>query len=468
MENPGILYPYAKDENGNRVEAGTLTKEEASLHQYRCPQCNEKMIPVLKNVGRVKHFRHLGTQCRYNDYLHTYAEDIFLAEYQRCLDKGFPFYLEYAVPVRCNHSCVLKEHQDCKERFNTVTTDLTEEYTLIQREARVRTEGETSRIPDILLSSEDGSKSLWVEICVTHEVPLEKQSQGRIIEVKISSLDDLSMFREHRIRQCSDKERWVRLYGIGNVLVDAPMQNTPPCDMFYVYEVAEEHVWGQGRIVASIPKTAEGLQYRAALRLNWHKSHDGEGCPFPPRTKEELSYACYKKYSSGKTDDVLLYSLYVDGEEYRKHAVSLPADPPTLFQKRFTTPSRKASPAPAPQPQQPATVNWIDLGLPSGTRWADCNGTPVEAQDAVSLPTRKDIEELKHHCKQSISEDGSHLILTGPNENTLTLEGGKYLLNDRERDFVYCLNIYAPTDNDYLRIIDEDPWVKTSKRFIKH
>ena len=62
MENPGILYPYAKDENGNRVEAEKLTMQEASLHQYRCPQCNEMMIPVLKNVHRVKHFRHLGTQ----------------------------------------------------------------------------------------------------------------------------------------------------------------------------------------------------------------------------------------------------------------------------------------------------------------------------------------------------------------------------------------------------------------------
>ena len=467
MENPGILYPYAKDENGNRVEAEKLTMQEASLHQYRCPQCNEMMIPVLKNVHRVKHFRHLGTQCRYNDYLHTYAEDVFIAEYQHCLDSGLPFYLEYTVPVRCNRSCVLKEHQDCEERFNTVTTDLTREYTLIQREARVRTESDTSRIPDILLTSEDGSKSLWVEICVTHEVPLEKQSQGRIIEVKISSIDDLSMFREHRIRQCRDKERWVRLYGIGNVLVDAPMQNTPPCDKFYVYEVTEEHSWGQGRIVASIPKAAEGLLYRAALRLNWHESHDGEGHPFPPRTKEELSYACYKKYNCGKTDDVLLYSLYVDGAEFRKHPVSLPTNQPTQYQKRPAAPTRKASPAPAPQPQQPATVKWVDLGLPSGTLWADCNGTPVGEQGAVSLPTRKDIEELKQHCKQSISEDGSRLILTAPNGNTLTLEGGKYLLADRESDFVYCLNVFALVGENYLHIIDEDPWVKTNKRFIR-
>ena len=119
------------------------------------------------------------------------------------------------------------------------------------------------------------------------------------------------------------------------------------------------------------------------------------------------------------------------------------------------------------QPQQPATVNWVDLGLPSGTLWADCNGTPLGAQGAVSLPTRKDIEELKQHCKQSISEDGNHLILTAPNGNTLTLEGGKYLLGERESDFVYCLNIYAPRDDNYLLIIDEDPWVKTNKRFVK-
>ena len=465
MEKSGILYPAAKDEYGNHIEAETLTKEEASLHQYRCLHCNEKMIPVLKNVDRVKHFRHLGTQCRYNDFLHTYAEDVFIAEYQSCLEKGFSFYLEYAVPVRCNQSCVLKEHQDCKERFNTVKKDLTKEYTLVRREARVKTDSDTSRIPDILLTNEDGSKSLWIEICVTHEVPLEKQSQGRIVEVKISSVEDLSMFREHRICQRSDKERWVHLYGIGNVLIDAPMQNTPPCDKFYVYEVTEGCPWGQGSIAASIPKGTEGLLYRSVLRLNWHENHDGEGYPFPRRTKEELYNTCYKKYCTGNADDVLLSSLYVN--EFRKYAVSPPTRQSPQYQKRPVASSRNVTPAPAEQPQA-VTVNWIDLGLPSGALWADCDGTPEGAAGAVSLPTRKDIEELRLRCKQSISDDGNHLILTGPNGKTLSLKGGKYLLDDRGRDFVYCLNVYALVGDDYLHIIEEDFGVKVYKRFVRH
>ena len=464
MDNQRILYPAAKDENGNLIEAEKLTKEEAVFHQYRCLRCNDKMIPILKNVDRVKHFRHLGAQCRYNDYLHSYAEEVFIAEYQTCIKEGLPFYLEYSAPVRCNRSCVLKEHQDCKERFNTVTKDLTKEYPFIQREARVKTHYGTSRIPDILLSNEDGRKTLWLEICVTHEVPPEKQSEGRIIEVKISSVEDLSMFREHHIRQCNNKEKWIHLYGIGNVLIDAPMHNTPPCDKFFIFEVMEGSTWGQGRITATIPKETDALLYRAILRLNWHESHSGDGYPFAQRTKEELQGICYRKYRTGRIDDFRIDSLYV--QEFRKHDNTHQMYQYPIYQKRSVTPSRNETPAQLDR-QEPITVNWIDLGLPSGTLWADCDGSQHRTQGAVSLPTRKDIEELKQNCKQSVSDDGNHLILRGPNGNTITLNDGKYLLNDRGRDFVYCLNIYSLIGENYLHIIEEDFGAKTNKRFVR-
>lgn len=200
MNTKEILYPAALDENGDKVEAETLTREEAVRHQYRCLNCREPMIPVLKNVARVKHFRHLGDVCRHCDYLHSYAEEVFIEEYQKCLDSGLPFYLEFSVPVRCNHACVLKDHNDCKERYNRVTVDLTKEYRNIKKEYRVKVSDNSVRIPDILLTSEDG-KSLWVEICVTHEVTETKQKQGKIVEIKITSEEDVKMFREHKISE---------------------------------------------------------------------------------------------------------------------------------------------------------------------------------------------------------------------------------------------------------------------------
>lgn len=62
MENPGILYPYAKDENGNRVEAEKLTKEEASLHQYRYRGGDyvvnpiKDLIPLCPNCHAMVHY----------------------------------------------------------------------------------------------------------------------------------------------------------------------------------------------------------------------------------------------------------------------------------------------------------------------------------------------------------------------------------------------------------------------------
>lgn len=464
MDTNGIQYPAARDERGICIEASTLTKEEAALHDYRCLHCNERMIPVLRNVYRVKHFRHHGDMCKYDDYLHAYAEEVFMKEYQRCLDEGIPFILEYPAPVRCNKSCVLKEHLNCKERFNVIPKDLTKEYTHIRREARVRTDSDSSRIPDVLLTNEDGSKALWLEICVTHEVPPDKQKQGQIIEVKISSFEDVAMFRNHRISPSDDRKKWVRLYNIGNVVLDAPMQKTPPCDQYYVYEIPETYTWGRGRVTSSVPKGTEGVQYRAVLRLNWHGHHDGEG--YPPRqlSKEELNGICYKKYSTGKTGDLLIGHLFF--QEYRQKDVPVHDYQPRQKQKAPARPSGSQATVP-PSPQAAVTVNWIDLGLPSGTLWADYDGSPDTPKGSFTLPSREDIRELEHYCKQSVSEDRGRLILTGPNGNTLTLNAGKYLLADRGKDFIFCLNIYNPGAS-YLNIIEEDPWVATFRRYVKH
>lgn len=210
-----IQYPEALNEKGHAIKAESLTRDTCCGHRFRCPHCHEEMIPVLGDV-RAKHFRHLGAQCQRDYYLHGLAEASFMEEYQKCIDKGLPFYLEMLVPT-CFKSCVLTGR--CEER-HVRKLDLTIDFKIITQESRVKTGDKTYRRPDILLQSEDGKQSLWIEFFVTHEVGEEKQKTGRIVEIKISSEKDIeTVIRAHKIVQSDDKEHWVRLYNL-----------VPPCD----------------------------------------------------------------------------------------------------------------------------------------------------------------------------------------------------------------------------------------------
>lgn len=468
MNTKEILYPAALDENGNKVEAENLTREEADRHQYRCLNCREPMIPVLKNVARVKHFRHLGDVCRHCDYLHSYAEEVFIEEYQKCLDKGLPFYLEFSVPVRCNHACVLMDHNNCKERYNRVTVDLTKEYRSIQKEFRVKTEDNSVRIPDVLLTSDDG-KSLWLEICVTHEVTEAKQKQGRIIEIKITSEDDIKIFRDHKICQNEDATNWVRLFNIGNVVIDEPMQKTPPCDKFYVYEVSENTPYVSSRISEAIPKDKTGVIYRAVLSLNWHKTHDGEGYPFPQKTQLDLNSYCELRRLTQKSRDPLLNSLVVNEIREVIESSSRPYPKGNMAHKKPL--SVITEPLVRPNTPTLVDVNWVDLGLPSGNLWADKDLATDEAPRSTlgyrAVPSsKKNYQELISYCKQTISEDGQKLIITGPNGNSITLDDGMYLLSDRGWGYDNVVSIYALVDDNYIHFTDEDPGKIKRTRYV--
>lgn len=70
--------------------------------------------------------------------------------------------------------------------------------------------------------------------------------------------------------------------------------------------------------------------------------------------------------------------------------------------------------------------HWVDLGLPSGTRWKDKNeeGGFYTYEQAVNrfgdkLPTKEQFEELKNKC--SWSWTGSGYKVTGPNGNSISL-----------------------------------------------
>ena len=72
-----------------------------------------------------------------------------------------------------------------------------------------------------------------------------------------------------------------------------------------------------------------------------------------------------------------------------------------------------------------ANDGYIDLGLPSGTKWkAENEKGYYEFDEAVSkygnrLPTREQLEELKNQCQWKWMGDGYRV--TGPNGNAIVL-----------------------------------------------
>ena len=93
------------------------------------------------------------------------------------------------------------------------------------------------------------------------------------------------------------------------------------------------------------------------------------------------------------------------------------------------------------RPVQNATVQdtYVDLGLPSGTKWKKTNEAAFYYYDeAVSefgkrLPTEKQWEELKSHCKWSWN--GSGYTIVGPNGNSIILPAAGSI-DDNSIDFV--------------------------------
>ena len=456
-EDSYIQYPSAITDSGKTVDAKNLIRETCRDSHYYCPKCRGVMVPVLGPI-RVKHFRHLGAQCKRDDYLHGLAEAAFMEEYQKCLDNGLPFYLEMPVPAWCNKSCVLAEHFQCKERYVRKLIDLTIDFKIITQEARVNTGDKSYRRPDILLQSEDGKQSLWIEFFVTHEVGEEKQKMGRIVEIKISSEKDIdTIIRAHKIVQSDDKEHWVRLYNISTVVLDEPLQAVPPCDKFFLYEGI--YSYGSHRIVDKVPKKDGAVQYQIVLRLNWHGKHDNEGYSTTRKTIQSLHDWCENRFKdrfqsmADSQIDTLIEAEYRT-EEIKPHAY--PRNARQWKPSKTKTNSQNPSQAPSVEHEK-ILVNWIDLGLPSGVLWADVDGRPEQIDGPCELPDKAYIQELKEYCKQETCDEGLKVI--GPNGNAIMLNAAQYRLSShRYPDSIDMVSIYALVNGDYLHIIEDDDY----------
>ena len=131
-----------------------------------------------------------------------------------------------------------------------------------------------------------------------------------------------------------------------------------------------------------------------------------------------------------------------------------PAEPTVIDEPSEIAEPAKPAAEPAKQPaaqtQQPApaeepvfTSDYIDLGLPSHTRWRgiteDCG--LITYEDAVALyknklPNKNQLIELRDHCEWTITEQGYKV--TGPNGNYIILPCAGLRENSRGDESAYA------------------------------
>lgn len=193
-----IKYRFARGSDQSVVDIRNMDNHNRyEQAPYTCFGCGSELIPNL-GQKKVKHFSHKSVgNCSRETYLHQLAKDAFSRKYIQSLNDGAPFIFRSSFPGVCNH--YEKEIGETCNVKKSVDVDLTKHFKSIDIEKPYE-----GFVPDILLSSDDGSEVLFIEIAVTHKCEKEKINLGkRIIEIEISNESDVQQILDGTIRESS-------------------------------------------------------------------------------------------------------------------------------------------------------------------------------------------------------------------------------------------------------------------------
>lgn len=155
---------------------------------------------------------------------------------------------------------------------------------------------------------------------------------------------------------------------------------------------------------------------------------------------------------------------------------------------------------PEVEPEAPENgIEYVDLGLPSGTLWATCNfgatsptncGSYVGQYGISGVPTQSEWEELNNNCYKACNSDGSITFTSMTNKKSITFPayGGYYngdVLMDQERAKYWSSTIVETYSiphkayiervcvatmimgQDYISIYPEDNGSRSFKFFVR-
>lgn len=443
------------DDTNDIITIDDVKMESRHNHKYLCPNCRQEMITVMGEY-RQHHFRHLGTVCDRDSFLHSLAEQAFYNEFAHCLAQNKPFYLKYYEPIQCNKACVLKDHVNCKEHYISKVVDLTKAYPVIYKESRVDLDGHFRR-PDILLSSVDGHQ-LWIEIWVSHKTDEEKLKDSSILEIKIRNENDVNTFKKHTLAQSLDDVREIGIYGLEyDYLAEYIIESSPlkklPCESSLMYSFGS---------------------YSITLRLNWEGAHNTPKTKSWSTTTEDiLKVYCHQRYVALEnhweiTEESPFDCLIIAESTHSvktlqgPHNINPAPRRPHIISRESTKPKVELQSTTPAFSIDTSKIEWVDLGLPSKTLWAkDDLPRSFSFNEAKSicrfmLPSDRKLRELDDSCEKRW--EGDNLLLIGPNGNVLSFNceanHKSYWLNSYagEREFAQCFHI----QRGILTILDND------------
>jgi len=203
-----IKYKYAKDENEELIEIGSLDREIRNKKKFICIGCGNELIARLGEI-KVRHFAHKKVvTCSGETYLHLLGKHLFFVNYSNCLNEKKPFTIEIYQEETCNHY----ENElglRCNFPKTTKKFDLTQFFNKISIEKK-----EDTFIADIMLTSKNGKDKVFVEIAVTHQSTEQKlNSNYRIIELEIENEED---FEPIKSKNLSEKEPKIKFINFKN------------------------------------------------------------------------------------------------------------------------------------------------------------------------------------------------------------------------------------------------------------
>lgn len=220
-----VTYQYAQSDDGSEKHISQVTVEYRETHKFTCVGCNKKMEAVL-NVTRTEPFyRHSGTRCSLETYLHRMGKKLFKELFEKNRRLGAPLNIDHHIIHQCGvEKCKYGCSQNCRSQDKLRKYDLLAIFTDIAIEETDTTTGLADRlIPDILLTNAMGDK-LYVEIYVKHPVTKEKIASGvPIVEIHLESEDDLKKFQIEDETTITDLEEFdVRKFNFDKIIREMP------------------------------------------------------------------------------------------------------------------------------------------------------------------------------------------------------------------------------------------------------
>lgn len=208
-----VKFRFAKDEDGNLVDANEFDPSERKNRKCYCLSCGDPLIPVLGHI-RKRHFRHEADKpCNGETYLHVLGKMMLKKRW----DEEEHFYIHFfRIRERScsNSSCKLRSDECIQTDFDEhVYEDLKKFYQTCKVEKQIKIDGEDFRA-DLLLENKSGNNPIMLEVCVSSPSSDKKKASGiRVIEFVVNSEEDAKGLYNKQIWICGKKDPYIKSYG---------------------------------------------------------------------------------------------------------------------------------------------------------------------------------------------------------------------------------------------------------------